>query len=203
MSTYTWPTTLTPMEMTWRYKAMNKVFRSPLNGHLQVASRPGSSLAFDMSWAFLTLQQRAEMMGFIAKLNGQEHWIQIPYYGHVNQGALGGTPVVSGAGQVGASIATSGWPNNTLVLKRGDVVSIGGEMKFITDDATSGVSGLATLSIRPAQRIAPSNGSAIVVTDATGVFMLEDPNTQIETNSLPRIRSGRASIAITEVVSQP
>lgn len=38
----------------------------------------------------------------------------------------GGAPVVAGAGQTGSLIATSGWPNSTLILNQGDVVSFAG-----------------------------------------------------------------------------
>jgi len=203
MTTYAWPSTLIPNEMMWRYRALNKLFRSPLNGHAQTASRPGSALGFDMGFNYLTRAQATELRGFLAKLNGMEHWITIPFYGHVNLGLLGGTPVISGAGQTGTAITTSGWPNNTLVLKRGDVVSIGGEMKFIADDVTSSGAGLATLNIRPAQRIAPTNGSAIVVVDPTGTFMLENSEASMQAITFPSIRGGRASVQIIEVVTQP
>jgi hypothetical protein len=41
-------------------------------------------------------------------------------------GAGGGTPLVNGASQVGTSLVTDGWPNNTLVLKAGDLIKLGG-----------------------------------------------------------------------------
>lgn len=77
-------------------------------------------------------------------------------------GAVGGNPVVSGANQSGTSIATSGWPNSTLVLKAGDVVQFTGvngvnPVSFrdfgalrgfaVTADVTSDGSGLATLPL--------------------------------------------------------
>src|SRR5207237_803677 len=35
----------------------------------------------------------------------------------------GGTPIVTVAGQSGNSVLTSGWPNSTLVLNQGDIVT--------------------------------------------------------------------------------
>jgi len=203
VSIYTWPSTLIPNQMTLRYLAVNKVFRSPLNGNMQTASRPGSWLAFDIVLSTLTNAQRSELQGFLAKLDGQLNYFTMPYYGHVNLGALGGTPVVNGAGQTGASIATSGWPNNTLVLKRGDVVGIGTELKIITDDVNSDGTGHATLPIRPSQRNAPTNGSAIVTTDPTGIFVLEQPNVGVNSISNPDIRMGTAAFTVIEMVTQP
>lgn len=202
MTTYTYPSGLVPQAMEIRYKAVNKVFRSPLNGHTQVITRPGSYLCFDLVYNILTEAQRAELEGFIAKLDGQLHWLKMPYYGHVNRGMAFGTPVVNGANQTGASIITSGWTGSQLQLYRGDKVSIGGELKILTDDVTS-VAGAATLPIRPAQRIAPSNGSAIVCNDPTGTFMLASPENSVGSMATPKIRMGRCSFSIEEVVAQP
>lgn len=202
MSTFAFPSGLVPQEMAIRYKAVNKIFRSPLNGHVQAASRPGSYLCFDLVFNILTEAQKDELTGFIAKLDGQYNWITMPYYGHVNRGPALGTPLVAGAAQTGGSIGTDGWTGSQLQLKRGDTVSIGGELKIITDDVTSS-SGAATLPIKPSQRIAPADNSAIVVVDATGTFMLDSSENVVGAMSLPDIRLGRCSFSIMEVVAQP
>jgi hypothetical protein len=41
-------------------------------------------------------------------------------------GALGGTPLVNGASQTGASLITNGWTNTTGQLKKGDVFTVAG-----------------------------------------------------------------------------
>lgn len=80
-------------------------------------------------------------------------------------GALGGTPLVVGAGQSGASINTDGWTASvTGVLKRGDVItfasvdqvnpqsrqSVGALQDFVvTADVNSDGTGLATIPIDP------------------------------------------------------
>ena len=43
---------------------------------------------------------------------------------HTN-GALGGTPKVNGASQLGAAIITDGWTASTTVLEKGDVITLG------------------------------------------------------------------------------
>ncbi len=82
-------------------------------------------------------------------------------------GAHGGTPLVNGASQTGASLATDGWTNSTTgILKEGDVFTIddvyavnpltrqstGQLMQFtVTADVDSGAStGPATIPISPA-----------------------------------------------------
>lgn len=80
-------------------------------------------------------------------------------------GARGGTPVVNGAGQTGASLITDGWSNSiTGVLKAGDIFTIAGmyavnpvtkqstgrlQQFTVTADANSDGSGNSTLSISP------------------------------------------------------
>jgi len=39
-------------------------------------------------------------------------------------GAGGGTPLIDGAAQTGASLDTKGWPNSTAILKKGDIFTI-------------------------------------------------------------------------------
>ena len=95
-------------------------------------------------------------------------------------GVATGTPVVSGAGQTGSTLNTSGWTASTTgILKAGDVFTIAGVFSInpqtyqstgqlqqfvVTADATSGAStGPAALSISPA-----INDGTLTTTDAEG-----------------------------------
>ena len=97
-------------------------------------------------------------------------------------GAGGGTPLVNGASQTGSTIATDGWPNSTLVLKAGDLVTFatGPTLVYdITADVTSNGSGVATLPVSPNVFAggSPGNNDAITIT-ASVVFrakILEQP----------------------------
>ena len=97
-------------------------------------------------------------------------------------GAGGGTPLVNGASQTGSTIATDGWPNSTLVLKAGDLVTFatGPNLVYdITADVTSNGSGVATLPVSPNVFAggSPGNNNAITIT-ASVVFrakILEQP----------------------------
>jgi hypothetical protein len=79
-------------------------------------------------------------------------------------GALGGTPLVSGGGQTGSSLLTSGWTATTGAVRRGDVINLAnvfavnpkhrrstGELRdfVVLADATADGSGNMTISIAP------------------------------------------------------
>jgi len=107
-------------------------------------------------------------------------------------GAGGGTPLVNGASQTGASIITDGWPNSTAILKKGDIITFAdvydvnprtyesnGYLKqfVVTADVSSDVSGNATIAISPAittsgarQNVdaGPANNAAITIVSGTG-----------------------------------
>lgn len=97
-------------------------------------------------------------------------------------GAGGGTPLVNGASQTGSSIITDGWPNTTLVLKAGDLVTFAAGPTLVYDvltDGTSDGSGNLTISISPniSAGGSPGNNDAITIT-ASVVFrakILERP----------------------------
>lgn len=80
-------------------------------------------------------------------------------------GTKAGSPLVNGAGQTGATLATDGWTNSSPVLKAGDVFTITGvfrvhpetkqstgvQQQFVVRaDGTSNGSGVASLQISPA-----------------------------------------------------
>lgn len=79
-------------------------------------------------------------------------------------GAHGGTPLVNGASQSGASLVTDGWTTSTAVIKKGDIFTLAGVyeinpqtyestgrlMRFVaTADGTSDGSGNLTIAISP------------------------------------------------------
>lgn len=85
-------------------------------------------------------------------------------------GAGGGTPLVNGVSQTGSNLVTDGWPNNTVVLKQGDIILIGGltPVYEVTGDVTSNGLGQATITINPPlfSGSSPADNAA-VTTNAT------------------------------------
>ena len=88
-------------------------------------------------------------------------------------GAGGGTPLVNGASQTGQSLITDGWPNSTLVLKAGDIITLASidQVFTVAADGTSDGSGELTLTINPPIFAGgePATNAAITVT-ASVVF---------------------------------
>ena len=108
-----------------------------------------------------------------------------------------GGATVNAGGQTGAAIVTQGWPNSTLVLKKGDIITFGAvnalnpqnrratgslAMWLVTADVTSSGAGAATIPISgpdgngiitagPFQNVdaAPLANAAITVQGASGV----------------------------------
>lgn len=107
-------------------------------------------------------------------------------------GTFGGTPIVNGASQTGATIATNGWSSGASTLNKGDVFTIDGVFavnpqskkstgslrQFVVTATTSDSSGaMATLPISPSiitsgpfQTVtaSPANSAAIHVYATTG-----------------------------------
>lgn len=81
-------------------------------------------------------------------------------------GAGGGTPLVKGAGQIGSSLATDGWPNSTAILKSGDFITVTGLALAleVQSDVSSDGSGNATLILDPPIMSALADNAAIVTT---------------------------------------
>lgn len=95
------------------------------------------------------------------------------------RGVATGTPVVDGINQSGNTLLTRGWSNSvTGILLAGDYIQIGtgtnSRLHMVTADANSDSSGDASLSIVPALRSSPADGTAITVNNPVGVFRLRD-----------------------------
>ena len=97
-------------------------------------------------------------------------------------GAGGGSPLVKGANQTGNSILTDGWPNNTAVLKAGDLVRLGALLPVfeVRDDVTSDGSGNATLVLNPRIIAGGSPPDNAVIATNPGIkfraIIAEEPN---------------------------
>jgi len=80
-------------------------------------------------------------------------------------GAGGGTPVVAGADQTGNTIALSGFPGSTLVLRKGDFIRFAATTGAheVREDATTAGGGTVTVSVNPPIYAAPANGEAVIL----------------------------------------
>lgn len=102
----------------------------------------------------------------LVQLAKHDNQFEITPPGWVNgEGWSGVNPNVSGASQLGTSLLCyhSSLPNNTSVAKAGDYIEITntGEMKMLTQDASTNGVGQVTFNFEPAMRSSPGNGTEV------------------------------------------
>ena len=179
----TWPTlSRRPSEWTSRLWALSQTWTSPFSHSAQTLELPGASWWCKVSYDKIRESDRREMEVFLAQMRGMAGRVLLPLLqAEVQRGVATGTPVVAGAGQLGRSLATSGWTHATAqILRRGDYFSVatasGPEIKILTADAASDSAGLATLAFEPPLRSAPANGAALTLASPVCVMGFVDDN---------------------------
>lgn len=175
MTTYAFPA-VTPNEVTITLVSNAKIFPSPFTGAIQTIDRGGERLLLTLSYRNLITSKKALLLGWLARMNGQQHRVTLPFHAVDNQGAFGGTPLVDGANQSGTSIDIKGCSNNiTDWIVAGDVFSFNGEMKICSANASSDGSGLITVSCYPRIRVSPADNDPVETTTPAGTFLLAEP----------------------------
>jgi hypothetical protein len=160
MTTLTWPTLTRslPSQFEWSLVSNTQTFTSPLSGAIQTVEIPGARWTVSFSLTAMDAADAALWRAFTAKLRGQAGRFYLWNMARpIARGIGTGTPVVSGAGQSGATLVTSGWTISTTgILKAGDFFSVNGELKLLVADANSDGSGVATLTFEPPLRSSPA-----------------------------------------------
>ena len=174
MTTYSYPTlSRAPQSMGVQFVSNTDSFVSPFTRATQTTDRGGEHIMATITYASLETEDRALLIAFLAKLNGLQHRVNLPFHAIDNQGLFGGTPLVAGASQTGNTLDVDGCSNSiTGLIKAGDWFSVNEEMKIATADASSSGTGTITLTFSPRLRTAPADNAAIETTAPTGVFML-------------------------------
>jgi hypothetical protein len=172
VTTYTYPAII-PNESTIEFESNTQVFRSPLNGAIQTVDRSGERLTMSLVHRNLSGADRAVLMAFAVKLNGQQHRVTLYNHAENQRGAFGGTPLVAGASQTGLSLNIDGCSSGiTNWIRAGDWFSVNGELKLCTADANSDGGGLCTIAFTPRLRASPANNDPLTTTNGTGTFFL-------------------------------
>jgi hypothetical protein len=165
-----------PDAATFALKSNSTAFASELNATVQHAVMPGDKWTFTLTFTNRGQDQARLLKAFITSLQGPAGRFTMSPPDLNNQG-VGTTGQVNGAGQVGKTINTKGWPINTTgILKAGDYIQIGNELKMVTADTNSNASGNAVVTIAPPLRKSPPNNAAINAATPKGVFYLTDDN---------------------------
>jgi len=174
MATENWPTIPKPQALQFYLSPSTQIFRSPLSGAVQTLELPGARWRAIITYNALSDANARILKAFLSKLSGSAGRFYCWDFGHENPAGIGtGTPLVDGASQTGKSLDTKGWtPSQTGILKAGDYFTVNGELKIMTADVDSDVSGDATLVFIPALRASPANEAALTVIKASCTMML-------------------------------
>ncbi len=156
------------------------VQRSPFTLQQQAVAWPGQAWTLQVELPPMQRDLAEEWIAFFCRLNGSEGTF---LYGdplaYEPRGIPAGGPVVSGAGQSGSALVTSGWtPFVFDALLPGDYVQIGegstSRLHKVLEAVETDESGNATLQLWPRLRETPADGSDIVLYGARGQFRLTD-----------------------------
>ncbi|WP_309297228.1 hypothetical protein, partial [Providencia rettgeri] len=105
----------------------------------------------------------------MAQLDGESGRVKISNW--IRPGLLNkGEPTVSVANQTGAILQTKGWFANSIVLRKGDYITVSNELKMITDNVISDKSGGAVVPISPILRRSPAVNEKIETVRPYGIF---------------------------------
>lgn len=178
MATITYPNTTIftkPQAFEFGLRFNTMVHTSPLTGYVQTVGLTGARWTAQITFSGQSPANAATVEAFIVSLKGQQNRVALYNLARPSvNGTGGGTPLVNGADQTGTEIHTDGWTPEEVILKAGDMIGIGGELKMVINDVTSNASGEAFIPFQPALRASPLDDSVIDITAPTALFMLTE-----------------------------
>lgn len=183
MTILTFPTIRQPSRASYRLRGNTQSHRSPLDGTVQTLEMPGAVWELTVSWESLDVADTRILAAFLADLRGGAgRFYYSPATWSPRRATGGGSPLINGAGQSGAALATDGWSASAQAMLAGDWLSYTDtlgrrRLHMVTADATANGSGQATLAITPAIRRAGADNAAIDVAAPSGVFRLPNDDT--------------------------
>ncbi|KAI3591660.1 hypothetical protein D9X30_3485 [Cupriavidus sp. U2] len=179
MATIDWPESLVPAKATWGLQSNTESFTSPLNRTVQTVERPGARWKANLEFPPLDMIQAGRLQAFLASLGGMAGRFTLWPHGRPGQSSF--APLVNGAMTDYRILPTRSWPASTLVLRAGDYVAVGSELKMVTADVTSTAGGLASVPVAPPFRNAPADGSALTLNKPRATMMLSSDEFAIAT----------------------
>jgi len=199
------PTIRRPAEAAERLIGRTQTHESPFDGTLQTLEMPGARWELTATWPTLGPDDRRLMAAFLASLRGQAgRFLFSPAQWSPRRAAGGGTPVINGDFQAGATLSTRGWTALAQVMRPGDWLSYVDtrgrrRLHLVLADASADASGIASLSVSPPIRRAGADGAAVDVTTPSGVFML--PNDEAPLLSIRAPSFGQVTITMQEALA--
>ena len=177
------------MNVTLRAVNQTALTSSPFSYRQQIHNHSGQRWECEIQLPAMIRSDAEIWLGFLLSLNGMAgSFLLGDPLGATASGNLGGTPVVNGANQTGASLSIDGCSNSiTNWLKAGDYIQLGGGSsatlhKVLTNVDTNS-SGQATLDLWPSIRVAPSDNAAFSTSNPVGRFRLNSGEQDWNINS--------------------
>jgi len=167
-----------PDESTVTIRPLNTVaiLTSPFSLKQQVQRFDGQLWQADIKLRLMPRATAAPWTALLLAMNGREGTVLVgDPYAAAPLGVATGTPLVDGASQTGATLATKGWSASvTGILKAGDHIQLGSgaatRLHQVIEDADSDSGGLASLTLWPDLRDSPADGAAVVIQSPKGTF---------------------------------
>jgi hypothetical protein len=177
--------------ITWRMDTNHGRAESPFSGHTQTQRGQLERWAFTMTFRRYTRREAQRLQGFFLMLEGPLGLFRMPDPAALAPlGRATGLPVLSATAAAGArTLAVSGFaPNVPGQLLAGDWIQIGDQLAKVREDAASGPTGTATLSIWPKVMTSIPGGTPILTRPARGLFRFTTQLPEWEADSSERRR---------------
>ncbi|WP_445336251.1 hypothetical protein ACSR9E_07225 [Citrobacter koseri] len=185
MAALEWPEDVCPASLTWRPESNTKTFRSPFNGASQTVRFPGTRWVCSLTFNNLSDEKSRRIDALVAELDGEYGRVKIRDWGRSGR-TPAGSPLVDGANQTGTELHSKGWTAGTVVLRKGDYITVNDELKIVTADVSSASNGTALIPFAPMLRSSPPANAVIEVANPYGIFKLKD-NQQGGGNRVPGV----------------
>jgi hypothetical protein len=172
------PTNIGFAQITLRAVNQTSTTMSPFTYKQQIYNHSGQRWEAECQVPPLKRDDAEEWIAWLLSMRGQGGtFLMGDPLGATARGTLGGTPVVNGAAQIGASLNIDGCTVSvTNWLKAGDYIQLGAAstatLHKILQDVNTNASGQATLDIWPSMRTAPTDGATVIISNAVGRFRL-------------------------------
>lgn len=178
MTNYALPSHTGIRSVVFRMATRTAITQSPFTFKQQVMVHPGRRWEVDVTLPPMKHADARQWLAWLAKLDGSLNTFTMgDPLGATARGSAGGTPLVAGASQTGASLDVDGCTlSATGWLLEGDYIQIGtGEdarLYMVTADVNSDGAGAATIPIWPEITTAPADNASVIASNTVGAFRL-------------------------------
>ncbi|MBZ5486892.1 hypothetical protein HW452_05070 [Halomonas aquamarina] len=178
MATFDWPRELAPKSSKFYVVYNDMDFTSIFTSDQQIVSFPGDYWTLNMILPPLGRDKERLLMATVDQLRGRQNKFRFRDYRFI-QPVSAGSPVVDGAGQLGAQLRTRGWTPNQRVLRAADYVTVNEQLLRVTADVRSGNDGRAVLPLNIFLRSPPVSGQAVNYRSPYAVMRFINPENPI------------------------